>query len=131
MALRPEERIHFQVCDYMKVQYPKVFFISESSGLRVSPGMAAKLKRTRSNHVHLDLYILEPKGKYHGLILELKAKEIYKKNKPTELLKNDHVEQQAETIKKLNEKGYKASFALSFVEAKKIIDAYLNGTNTH
>lgn len=125
---RPEEKLHFQISDYLKLQYPKVFFISESSGLRVSPGLAAKLKRTRSNHVHLDLYVLEPKGEYHGLILELKAKRIHKKNS-LELLKNDHVEQQAETIKKLNNKGYKAAFAVTFPEAKRLIDEYLNGSH--
>lgn len=123
---RPEEQLHFAIADYLKIQYPKVFFISESSGLRVSQGLAAKLKRTRSNHVHLDLYILEPKSGYHGLILELKAKDIYKKKKPLELLANDHVADQAETIKKLNRKGYKASFAITFADAKKQIDEYLN-----
>jgi hypothetical protein len=123
---RPEEKLHFQISDYLKLQYPKVFFISESSGLRVSQGLASKLKRVRSNHVHLDLYVLEPKGQYHGLILELKATDIYKKTKPLELLKNDHVADQAETIKKLNKKGYKAAFAVEFVQAKKLIDEYLN-----
>lgn len=124
--MRPEEKLHFQISDYLKIQYPKVFFISESSGLRVSQGLAAKLKRVRSNHVHLDLYILEPKGGYHGLILELKAKDIYKKTAPLELLKDDHVADQAETIKKLNKKGYKAAFAVRFDQAKKLIDDYLN-----
>lgn len=124
--MRPEEKLHFQICDYMKIAYPKVYFISESSGLRVSPGLAAKLKRTRSNHVHLDLYVLEPRKGSHGLFLELKAKTIYKKDGVT-LLKNDHVRDQADTIQKLNKKGYLATFALSFDQAKKIIDNYLNG----
>lgn len=123
--MRPEERLHFQVADYIKLQYPKVFFISESSGVRTSIGVATKLKRTRSNHTHLDLYILEPKNEYCGLIIELKAKGIYKKNGT--LFKDDHLREQYETIEKLNKKGYKAAFALSFVEAKKLIDNYLNG----
>lgn len=129
MPAGPEQKLHFQISDYLKIQYPKVFFISESSGLRVSPGLAAKLKRTRSNHVHLDLYILEPRGEYHGLILELKAKDIYQKKNPQLLLKDDHVADQAETIKKLLKKGYKATFAISFNQAKDIIDDYLNGTH--
>lgn len=123
---RPEEKLHFQIADYLKLAYPKIFFISESSGLRVSQGLAAKLKRSRSNHVHLDIYILEPRKGYHALILELKAKDIYRKARPLELLKNDHVEQQADTIKKLNAKGYKAAFAVQFDQAKKLIDDYLN-----
>jgi hypothetical protein len=128
MPARPEEKMHFQICDYLKIQYPKIFFISESSGLRVSPGLASKLKKTRSNHTHLDLYVLEPKGQYHALILELKAKNIYKKDGA--LFKDDHLADQQRTIDALNKKGYKSMFAVTFVEAKKIIDAYLNG-NTH
>jgi hypothetical protein len=121
---RPEEVLHFQIANYLKIQYPKVLFISESSGLRVSPGLALKLKKVRSTHVHVDLYILEPRNGYCGLFLELKAVDIYKKNS-TELLKNSHVSDQAETIKMLNEKGYKASFAIYFDDARKQIDEYL------
>lgn len=124
--MRKEETLHFQIADYLKIAYPKTIFISESSGVRTSIGLAAKLKRVRSNNVHLDLYILEPKGGFCGLFLELKATDIYKKRKPLELLKNDHVGQQADTIEKLIKKGYKASFAVSFAEAKNLIDEYLN-----
>ncbi len=127
--MKPEEKLHFAVADYIKAQYPKVMFISESSGVRVSPGMAKKLKRTRSNHTHLDIYILEPKGKYHGLIIELKAVDIYQKKNPELFLKNDHVNDQAKTIKVLNKKGYLAAFAIKFDAARKIIDDYLNGNH--
>ena len=121
--MTPEERIHTALADYLKLQYPSVLFISESSGVRTSIGLAKKLKRTRSNHVHLDLYVLERRGEYGALILELKAKSVFKKDGT--LIKSDHVHDQAETIKKLNNKGYLATFACSFDEAKKIIDNYL------
>lgn len=109
--------------------YPKVVFLSEPSGLRVSMGLATKLKKMRSNDTHLDLYILEPKGKYHGLILELKAVEIHQKKNPELFLKNEHVNDQKKTIEKLNKKGYYAAFAVKFDQAKKLIDDYLNGKN--
>lgn len=124
---RPEEQLHFAICDYLKHQYPKVIFLSEPSGIRVSMGLATKLKRMRSNDTHLDLYILEPKKGYHGLILELKAVEIHQKKNPELFLKNDHVNDQRKTIKKLNDKGYLAAFAVKIDEARKIIDNYLNG----
>lgn len=125
--MKQEEKLHGAICDYLKLAYPKVFFISEQSGLRVSIGLRAKLKRTRSNHVHLDLYILQPRNGKAGLILELKSKAIRKKN--GELFKNDHLADQQETITKLNKLGYVASFATSFKEAKELIDNYLNGKN--
>lgn len=124
--MRPEEKIHFALCQYLDAQYPNVIFLSESSGLRVSRGMAIKLKKTRSHHTHLDLYILEPRGKFHGLILELKANSIYKKDGKT-LLSNPHHEDQAKTIELLKKKGYQASFACSLQEGIKLINQYLNG----
>jgi hypothetical protein len=126
---RPEELLHFAICDYIKMAYPKVIFISEASGVRVSQGLAKKLKRMRSNDTHLDLYILEPRGGYHGLILELKAAEIKQKKNPELFLKSEHVNDQRKTIEKLNKKGYLASFAVKFDEAKKLVDNYLNGKN--
>lgn len=123
---RPEEKLHFTVCDYLKYAYPKAWFISEASGVRVSMGLASKLKRMRSAGTHLDLYILEPIGQYKGLFIELKAVNIYKKDGT--LLKNEHVEDQAKTIEVLKTKGYAATFALGFDNSKKIIDSYMNGT---
>lgn len=125
--VRKEEQLHFAVAKYIKLAYPKVFFISESSGVRTSIGTAKKLKNTRSNHVHLDLYLLHPVNGKAGLILELKAKSIKKKN--GELFKSDHLAEQQDTINKLNKLGYVASFATSFKEAKDLIDNYLNGKN--
>ena len=124
--MKPEERIHFNLADYTKLQYPTVFFISESSGVRTSIGLATKLKRTRSAHTHVDIYFLEPVGKYSGLFLELKdgKDKIFKKNGD---YKTEHVENQADTIEKLNKKGYYATFAWSFDMAKEILDDYLHG----
>jgi hypothetical protein len=70
-----------------------------------------------------DLLIFKPNGVFHALFIELKAKDIYKKN--GELLKNDHVEAQLKTIKELSALGYSAHFAVGFDEAKRLIDDYM------
>lgn len=124
--MRIEEKLHISICEWMSFQYPDVIFISESSGLRMSMGMAIKLKKMRSRGTHLDLYILEPRGKYHGLILELKAVDIYYKGTKN-LKKNEHVEDQDKMIGRLRKKGYASSFAIGFDEASKIIKSYLDG----
>jgi hypothetical protein len=125
---KKEEKLHIAICDYIRLQYPHVVFLSEASGVRVSKGLAAKLKRMRSAETHLDLYILQPKlvhGEqlYCGLVLELKAVPIYKKDGT--LLKNEHLEDQQRMIDKLNSLGYKATFAVGFEQAKALIDEYL------
>lgn len=122
--MRPEERTQIELFKYLSLQYPHVMAISEPSGLRVSMGLAGKLKRMRSNHTHCDVYILYPSKGYHGMVMELKAKNIYKKN--GELLKDEHLHQQQKTIDDLNRLGYKALFACSLDEAIKNIDEYLN-----
>lgn len=126
MAEKREQKLHESICHYLKFQYPNVVFISEQSGLRVSPGISKKLKATRSVDTHADLYILKPIGKYSGLILEIKAVDIYYKGSRV-LKKNEHVEDQAKTIEKLNKLGYYATFVVGLDEAIEIIDDYLNG----
>lgn len=123
--MRVEEKIQMEIFSYLSLVYPNVMAISEPSGLRVSMGLALKLKKLRSRHVHADIYLLHPVGKYHGCVIELKAKSIYKKN--GELLKNEHLEDQQKTIDALNKLGYYATFAVGFTECKNIIDDYLNG----
>ena len=125
--MAPERRLHISLCDYLKVAYPKVIFLSESSGIRVSQGLSSLLKRTRSNHTHLDLYILEPVGEYHGLILELKAKTIFKKDGSLKADSKGHIDDQFETIEKFRKKGYYATFCWSLDDGIKIIDNYLHG----
>jgi len=127
---RPEEQLQMKICDYLRTNYPDVMFISEASGVRVSTGLASKLKRMRSSHTHLDLYILEPKRdksgkvKHSGLILELKARNIYKKD--GKLYSDPHLKDQQRTIKSLNKKGYQSLFVCSYDEAIKTINKYLN-----
>lgn len=125
--MKLEEKLQASVCQWMSYQYPDVIFISEASGVRMSMGMAIKLKKTRSHGTHLDLYILEPCGTYKGLFLELKAVDIFYKG-TRNLKKNEHVEDQARMIKRLRKKGYASSFALGFDEASKIIKSYMDGT---
>jgi hypothetical protein len=122
--VRVEERLQIEIFQYLAWKYPDVIAISEPSGLRVSMGLATKLKKMRSKHTHCDLYLLEPRGKYSGLILELKAKNIYKRDGT--LYKDEHLEDQQRTINLLNEKGYYATFAVGFDQSIKIIEDYLN-----
>jgi len=122
---KAEERIQTAVCNYLKYQYPNVVFTSESSGIRVSMGVAIQMKKQRSLHKLPDLIILQPNKYHHGLVLELKKSkaELYKKN--GEFKKSEHIEEQNKTLKLLANNGYKALFACGFDEAKDIIDDYM------
>ena len=121
---RHEERLQIQICEYIKLQYPKAVFFSEPSGLRVSMGQAKKLKRMRSIGKLPDMFIAFPNGKYHGFFIELKVEgtTIFKQN--GEIVANTHIQEQFKTLKTLYDLGYAAAFGVGFEHTKKKIDEY-------
>lgn len=118
-----EAQLQKSVCKYLKLQYPDVIFTSESSGLRLTIGQAKQAKALRSEAGLPDLMIFEPMGVYKGLFLELKVKSVWLKDGT--LTADKHVREQSEILKRLRMKGYLATFACGFEEAKNIIDWYL------
>lgn len=122
---KSEEALQIQICNYLKYQYPKVYFTSESSGLKLTINQAKKLKSQRSPaRGWSDLIILEPRSKYHGLLIELKAENIYRQD--GKLFAGEHLENQNEFLARMRAKGYKALFCIGFHHAAKTIDEYLS-----
>ena len=121
-----EEKLQIAISTYLKVQYPDVYFMSDSSGLRLPMGLAVKAKKQRSKHAQLDLVILEPRDVFHGLIIELKrdSKEVYKQN--GDFRKYEHVDAQNKNIRHLQSKRYASCYGFGFEDVKYIIDEYLN-----
>lgn len=127
-----EKTLHRQVCDYIRVQYPKVIFNTDLSGAtKLTMGQAVAMKRLRSNRGWPDLFIAEPRNGYNGLFLELKKEGTSLLNKRAidnygyPGFASDHIKEQYEMIEELRARKYKAEFAIGFDEAKKIIDQYL------
>ena len=121
--MKNETQLQIAICNYLKIQYPKIIFFSEPSGLRTSIGIAVQLKKMRSIGKLPDLFIAEPSGIYHGLFIEIKYSNIYKKDGT--LLNNEHLQEQNKILSILKKKGYMAVFAVGFDESKNIIDKYL------
>ena len=123
-----EKTLQRAVCDYLRFQYPDVLFNSDMAGaMKLTIGQAVQIKSLRSNRGFPDIAIFEPKGKYHGLFIELKkeGEKLTKKDKVTPI--SDHVFEQMICIEKLNSKGYLSRFAIGFEDAKSIIDWYMIG----
>ena len=120
-----EESLHQAVCNYLRLQYPKILFNSDMSGVRLTPGQAKKINSLRSSRGWPDIHIPEPRGIYHGLFIELKkeGEKIYKKDGITPI--SDHISEQIELMEKLYIRGYKVDFCIGFNSAKKMIDEYL------
>lgn len=120
-----EYREHRAVCQYLRVKYPKVIFLSDGSGVRVTPGVAKQIAVLKSSKGIPDLIILEPRGGYNGLCIEMKAKDKTVYRKDGSLRSDKHIEQQWEVLRGLQMKGYYSTFAIGQDEAMAIIDEYM------
>lgn len=117
--------------------YPCVLFRTDfAAGMKMTIGQAARHRRLQSGRAWPDLFIAQPAFNraakepddtvfFHGLFIELKATNIYKKD--GSLRANPHVAEQAAMLERLRKLGYEARFAVGFDQAKQIIDDYLHG----
>ena len=133
---------HKEVARHLKRKYPKTIFRTDyGAGLKLTVGQARTQARLQQGRAYPDLFIAEPIGEYHGLYIELKTPDTQlKRTKPSrKILKGDsdirkpgdwwdkHIQEQAETLQKLAQKGYASCFALGHLHAKGIIDDYMSG----
>lgn len=75
---------------------------------------AAKLKRQGTKPGVPDVVIFEPRGRFHGLMIELKVSD----NKPTT--------NQVDWLNGLSAKGYAVFWTNSFDEVKHVVEQYLS-----
>lgn len=125
-----EKQIHSQVCKYLDLQYPKVIYTSDSSGVWVSIGMAKALKAIRCKGYKIpDLIIMHPNKSYHGLIIEIKKDLSQILTKSGTFKKDKHVQDQLKSLEELKRLGYAAIFGCGFDHCKSVIDEYFNPKN--
>jgi len=119
-----EKELHLAVCAYIKMQFPKVIFTSDLSGLKLTIGQSVQVKKMRSSNGIPDILIFKPNKEYHGLFIELKkdGARLFKKDGN---FVSDHIKEQVDIKNKLLSLGYFADIAIGFDEAKKLIDAYM------
>jgi hypothetical protein len=120
-----EERIQIMVSQYLRLQYPNVYFTMDFSGLKLPIGLATKAQKQRSTHKLLDLMIFEPRENYNALVLELKDGEDKVYTKKRDFRNTEHVIEQNKSIEHLKSKGYYCCYAFSFDHAKHLIDSYM------
>jgi hypothetical protein len=122
-----EYELQRQISWYLHVQYYNVLFLSDTiANLKLTKMQAIRNKKIQKEGFKTpDLLILEPRNGYSGLFIELKIATPFKKDGTIKASTKDHLKGQLESIEKLNQKGYKACFAVGFEETKKIIDDYL------
>ncbi len=110
---------------YLEKQYPAVLFLSDTiANVKLNVKQASRNKSIQKNEFKCpDLLILEPRGKYHGLFMELKIETPYRKDGQLKSCK--HLSGQAKSMTQLNSKGYFCNFVWTYEQAKTLIDKYL------
>lgn len=121
----PEFELQSQLCQYIQLQYPDVLFLSDAiSNINLRPQQAVRLRKIQKHGFNCpDLLILEPRGGFKGLFIELKVITPYKIN--GRLKKSNHLDGQAKSIKDLTSKGYYSLFSWGFDRTRKLIDDYM------
>lgn len=122
-----EQAMQRTFCEYIKKKYPAMIFTSDlASGMKLTMGQAMVAKKLRSSRALPDMYFFISRRGYHGLILELKAEgtTIYLKN--GDLCADDHIREQAEILRQLNEFGYHARFVVGIAQAIDTLEWYLS-----
>lgn len=129
-----EEKLSFLIAAYLELQYPKVVFrFDVGADVRLTPNQASKIKnKLKHKRGYHDLTILEARGGYNGLLIELKkaVSEVYKLdgglrkawNKDTQ---SDHNLEQFIHLGNMRDKGYWADYGFGFEHTKDIIDNYM------
>ena len=128
--IKKEENLHLKVCDYLRKNYPDVLFRTDfSSGMKMTPGQAAKHKKFQKGRAWPDLFIAESNNFASGLFLEIKAENVIVFKKNGKVRKNKHLIEQDKMLKELRKKGYRARFAIGYNQAIFEIQQYLGEPN--
>ena len=120
-----EFRLQQAVCRWLSIQHPKVIYMSDTiANMKLTPQAQLRNKSIQKAGFHCpDLILFEPRGKWHGLFIELKIKSPYKKD--GSLLKNEHLQNQSDSMYLLRERGYYCVFGWEFDQITEIINQYL------
>ena len=121
-----EQSVHKMVVNYIKIRYPKIIFRSDAGGIRLTMGQAVQFKKLQWGRSYPDIFIAEPRGKYHGLYIEIKKNDEEYLKKDGTIRKNEHILEQFAMLLKLEKKGYAAVFGGGFINCETIINDYMS-----
>lgn len=131
---KEETKLSHTIAEWLNLQYPNVTFrFDVGADIRLSIGQAKivkdKLKHKRGYH---DLTILEPRGGYFGLFLELKKdrSEVYTlkgtlAKKWCAKTQSDHNVEQRDHLVNMSTKGYLAGYGFGLEDTMEKINNYM------
>jgi hypothetical protein len=121
---KPEYILSKAVADYLRLQFPRVEYHFDQSGTMMTKAQSGMQKALQKRRGFADLFIMEPRGQYHGCFIELKAEGVRLRKKDGSPA-GDHIAEQMTFKTLMLQRGYFATFCVGFSEAKTSIDEYL------
>jgi hypothetical protein len=123
--MQKEYNVCLAIANYLRLQYPSVEFHFDLAGNNLSEAARNKNKAIQKRRGFPDLQILEPRDRFAGLFIEIKAPDT-RLQKESGVWASDHILEQAAYLLRLTQRGYLAEFGVGFDECKRIIDNYLS-----
>lgn len=120
MSVQRERREQQYFVQWFKLKYPDILIAASANGGARNPREAANMKREGVLSGIPDIMIFLAKGAYHGLMLELKAPKTAT-SAPGRLSVNQKM-----ILQRLNDADYCAKAAWGWLEAKEIVEWYLD-----
>ena len=109
----PEFRIQAAFIQYVELMHPTLLYTISPAGFIMSAGMGMKMIRMGYRKGTPDITFYEPRGSYHGLLIEFKA--------PGGTVSDA----QKDFIKQAQDRGFMAVVCYSTSTAITILDEYL------
>lgn len=135
LIYQSEDAMHLSLCQYLKLEYPKVYFNSDMSGDFLGSGgkknytQARIVASKRSKKGFPDLILYHKNNRSVGLALELKkvGSGPFKKDGSYKkaYAPGGEKHEQVEWLEALYNIGFETYFAIGFDHAKYLIDDYL------
>jgi len=118
VARQDEYRIQADFIRYVELMYPDILLTISPAGFIMSAGMAMKMMRMGYRKGTPDVMVFEPRGSYHGLLIEFKDP------------KGTVSETQKEFLAAADARGYKTAVCYSTNEAIRILESYLSNVSS-
>lgn len=116
-----------KVSEYLKTNHPTIPFTCDMSGVNLSKAQARQSAMNRANLYKVpDLLIFVRKPNFGMLALELKKLSVRLFKKDGNFVKNQHLEEQRDSILWMRKHGQCADFSVGYVATIQKINDYLD-----
>lgn len=123
--MKKEQALHTAVCRFISSTFPDAIFNTDLSGIRLTMGQSMQIKLMRSSNAFPDLFIIEPRGKWAGLFIELKSRDARLLLKDGTMASDDRLRAQNAMLHALEERGFLARFGKGYDRTVGLITWYL------